>query len=1757
VIALSWLWLFVGFVLPVLAILVLPWFVRLRTLHLAILTCGLALLPAYTLWSVIFSSPYWRESTQIAWTGVRASGVPLSIGGRVEESVVGWPTNQEEPQLIFHPPAAGTDQTTLEIKGGGAFVFDESRKQLLNGEPITVGQPRSFGDYQIRVNRLGFGLAFLSPEVEVLDAQGRSLSGFSLREERTRSLLFFISSTPIEDLDELNDDAAREQVVAARQKLEEWAADIWLYRNGNENVQVLTRNSSATQSLKSGTSFSIKWPTMSLTFDLSSRPLPDGLVEQQLIFRAPWRLASPLPPSQIAGCEQPTGAKSGELNLMLTGIAQPCDIAFVMPLGGEASEFRQQVTLSPDSAKFTSSDAINTENLPELPPGVIDDRRTIGTSQITRAQGPYSFDFSTVKNLPSRLGTFVLIFMTLGVFAAGVFLSLPRMLTLNLRMVYGLSLLVWDLLCLRLLLSFRYALDPAALDAHAIEGVTLAFVGVIVTPGIVLLMARVRADRFDGPVEEPDKRGAMRLALGYLLLLIVSAVVAWYAAPRLWKGLPDTYYVGILDAIFSRAGLAFLLIIIVAVALIALHARFLYLPDSPRSETKGNLARVFVSSWYGIESYFSECKDFWDARLSGGVKQQLTYVVGGVLLFLAFLLSFVLVRLLLPGDKTAQEMSVPVIFVWLAVLWLALRLFFRSGPAKSAISWKGVLVLVLSAIGMITVPSLLVPVAIGDFGSIVPVLAIVLPLSWLLILLLPNKARISVALAVILIFTAGFFLYQNIEGLIPFHKQIVTALPDPIAQQQVVSGSPGRLFARLLNYKKGTAAQAFALTANSIAGGEGLGYQELLNGNQHTWENRAIAHRGGWSGMGFGRAPNRMSNIRQDTLQYDSVFSFFLVSEYGFIGGVFIMLLYAIPLVLIFVGGKQRFDGGYGLAFIIASMFFIEAVYHMGMNIGSFPMTGRNLPLLSVNSPTDLIRWTILFSFAVTVIFWRYKGGGVLAAESPSLIDDSTTNSLSTLSPPGFFNGGEPIVKYALIFFLIPVLFATAVLYSGLGVLFDTGKDLKSYNYKKMMSVLDYYLKHNIIVYANGRLKSDPTKLEDPDARSFFEREIIRFNLEDFVEKEERFRKEYIDQLNDRLGSVRTVAEYNEPLRELANKRPPQRRRNIFELKVLKTDEDGNVLETTVRPNDDFNIDFSFQDDAGQNVPKVAYGGHAIIGPAWIQGRVQAVVNPDAKLPWLRRLRDAVLSDEAAAMSWNDGRGLTLSLDAALHEAATDFVAAKGLQLHDISLSSIRPPNPAKQSPYLERLPQRVALAVIDLTDGSTLALGGWPRMTSRRQWVLSTVTVDGSPKTFWTPTSQWLDREAPRGMRIRYGGERNFERVLVMGSSTKPLWAAAVLKIHPDAKDLRVRGAKGEENSAFGITLPGKAWDLNSQSTNWVDLNEYLKTSDNRYHIRLGLLGLASSENGKIKIGGKSVSVDESLTADQTPWSMYPSFIAPIQAITRSGHLEMSTLGNAPNNGLVNSELAKNLRGMFSIGITRVQRPSGQFSEFGPRRSFWTKNEADDFMGTSPFDSSIFDSISPQAPDFAFDNLTSPRDYVSMLLGGSNNLWSNVDVAAAFGSCLLGRPIVAHIVANDVPIKPFSERQRLDPVIASQLRPGLNAVAESAGGTAYRALHVGDALSFLTNGGIKMYAKTGTLKANEDEIATSRILLALVKWKDEAKGEIEAGLVFSLVAEEARSGTTTHWIRDFIMQHQSEISRLLHIGTQPGTVDGQPISQR
>jgi hypothetical protein len=531
-IALSWLWLLLGFLAPVCVFLVVSYLIRLKPLHLALLVLGTAFIPAFTLWLVIFDSPYWHEGTQIAWTGVKATGSPLSIGGKAEQAIVGWPTGAEEPQLILHPGGTSASQTTIEIKGGGGFVFDENHEQLLNGEPLAVGATRTIGDYQIRVNRLGRSFwAFFRSEIEVLDNNGNQLAGFSLRENRTRSLRLLIAGTPMEDLDKLKDDSARERVIAARQKLEEWAADIWLFRQDSKQVQILSRESSHTHVVQGTSTLSVKWPTMTLTFDVGASRLPDGVAQEELVFKSPWRLASPLPPSKLNECDNPANVQADQLNFMLVGRAQPCDIAFVLPLGGETSEMRDEVTVSTVSAKFNTPDAIDNETPKSPPPGTIVKRHDIGTSQVSRVYGPYSFDLSTVRNLPSRAGTLVLLLFALGIYGAGLTLTLPRMVDSNRILVYGLSLAAWNFLCLRLLLSFRYALDPAALDAHAIEGVRLAFVGLTVVPGLLLLFARLRADRYDGPAEEPQKNRAMFIGIGYLVLLTAAGFVALHA-PR-------------------------------------------------------------------------------------------------------------------------------------------------------------------------------------------------------------------------------------------------------------------------------------------------------------------------------------------------------------------------------------------------------------------------------------------------------------------------------------------------------------------------------------------------------------------------------------------------------------------------------------------------------------------------------------------------------------------------------------------------------------------------------------------------------------------------------------------------------------------------------------------------------------------------------------------------------------------------------------------------------------------------------------------------------------------------------------------------------------------------------------------------------------------------------------------------------------------------------------------------------------------------
>lgn len=385
------------------------------------------------------------------------------------------------------------------------------------------------------------------------------------------------------------------------------------------------------------------------------------------------------------------------------------------------------------------------------------------------------------------------------------------------------------------------------------------------------------------------------------------------------------------------------------------------------------------------------------------------------------------------------------------------------------------------------------------------------------------------------------------------------------------------------------------------------------------------------------------------------------------------------------------------------------------------------------------------------------------------------------------------------------------------------------------------------------------------------------------------------------------------------------------------------------------------------------------------------------------------------------------------------------------------------------------------------------------------------------------------------------------MGSATKPIWATAVLGVHPNLdQKLRVAGADGEESDIFGIRL-SRVWHVTPSG--WRNFNDYLVMSDNRYQVRLGFLGLADRRGSDVlPDNGTSNSLKESMSAGApAAWKSYPKFPEEIKfAKDRPG--VMSSLHE--------TALAQQLERMYSIGVIH--------NEIAHRVSFWTKRESDDLTSSTREDSAeskssptkVFRWISPQAPDFALDKITSPSDYVTLLLGGGTNLWSNVDFAAAFATCTTGNPVIAHVVKNDQKIEPFSARRQFVE-IAKRVQPGLAGVITK--GTARGAFQSTKAIAFLTSlgasMGIEAYAKTGTLKAADDARDTSRIVLALIKWKDKDKGVAQTGLVFSVVGEQAQKGTAALWLGEFLWKYQDEIRRLLAEGIPGQKKEGKSTS--
>lgn len=1774
-----------GFLLPLIAYIVL--YVVLRKKRLSwigpaspLAAAGVAIISTLVILAVVFFSPQWPEGTQIAWTSVEANNKPLVVGGAREEAVVGWPNGSFTPS--FRVTTNERSQAAIELAGGGAFVRDDDTRTFVNGDSLVPGERIKIADYTFRVVKgntlLTVSLLIVlpivvlvtvfavirrrrpgtAPEALALVALGASvlvplivgtaaflspqlperlLPGWTQKVdigmEGAGELAFFYLPNAFigrPKVYTLESQIERTEALASQSeaslRLKQWAAGVRLLLDSDGALRILEREKVWTTQSKLPCKLSVIWPGLTLPIEI--RKDDTKLVAE---FPPPWRLVSPIPPppdeadgafqekevEQAAPNAQSESKNTNaapaiqELPLVVTSRARPNDIAFVLPFGQGIADPREVLTLVRRSGYETifapNKNLRSTDDQRDSVPPEYRQSPKVGdaagvTSKTIVRSGPYGFTLATVHDLPSPQKILGLISVALLCFFGGLVLTSTRMDGDDLWVVCGLAATIWSFLSLRLLLAIRYALAPNHLDQLAVSGVTVAVTGLAVVPGLILLACRLRCDYFARPVDERSRKRIRIRALIYLLILAAALIFEHSQTAHLWANLPEKLTPTI--SLPFKAALIVLMIYLTAAILLIYKTSANRLP----------VQTILLGPWCFSADWLSRKATGWWEKMSDGQPTNRFRAIALIVLAFVYFAVIPAALSLVPARKFFQETLVPILFCWPpAIFWLASRRYFSPGGNSRLPSRK-----VAIACALLTLlPVLFLPVFIRDAGSIMNVLAIFIPVAFLLLSASPRYCGWIASIVLLVAFLAAAVVYLNLRTFFPY--------------------LPGEAGVRLLNFKEESSVESYIVFANAVKGEDsgGLPLQKLRNGYQHTWENNAIAHVGGYLGLGFGNAPTRRSQVRQDTLQYDSVFSFFIVSEHGLIGGISLLVLFAVPLALILVSGRLGFDFGTALAALITSAFLFEAIFHAGMNLNAFPFTGRDLPLLAVNSVTDLVRWTILLGAAALAIFWKYDDKGGMRKEAVSIVTPNAGPSLRKTENPRLY------LRAVIVIAIAPAVAVAWVAWNAFSVANDSKLD-EPFGWDGVLRTTAQVIQEGGVTVdqQTKKLRIDANKLKVTEGM-LIEQEVKRFNALPEEERDEETRtKSTIEQVN----RVRSFADYNKALDEARRQSlyPAQERRpSLFRLvHPIVWDDEGRAEsrgEYIVEPNPDFNIQLSFSTGRKEDeIPRVTLRDkkETIVGPAWVMGHWVLATNTDAPLPWAANLSSAITA-QSSRLGAAEASSLygTLTVDGALQRAALSFVADKGRALYDEILKRLpAAPGSANGQPMenmsnidQRRKPPRVAISVVSIPDGEAIALGGWPRMTSDRFWRME-------DKREWIPPVNWVEGEAPRSLRSLYEGDRNFDRI-VMGSATKPIWATAVLGVHPNLdQKLRVSGADGEESEIFGMRLSRK-WHVTPSG--WRNFNDYLVMSDNRYQVRLGFLGLADARGSDVvPDDGTSNSSKESMSTGQpVAWRAYPKFPEEIR-FSKDRLGAMSSLHE--------TALAEQLERMYSIGVVH--------NDITHRVSFWTKRESDDLTTSSREDSAgrksgrptkVFRWISPQAPDFALDKVTNPSDYVTLLLGGGTNLWSNVDFAAAFATCVTGYPVIAHVVRNDQKVETLSGRTQFVE-IAKRVQPGLAGVISK--GTARGAFQSTMAIGFLSSlkasMGIEAYAKTGTLKAADDARDTSRVVLALIKWKDKGKGIAQAGLVFSVVGEQAQKGTASRWLGEFLWKYQDEIRRLL-----------------
>jgi hypothetical protein len=1696
----------------------------------------------------------WPASTQVAWTAAeaidRTSGA-MVIGGPESSATIGWPNGAFWPEVRVAPAGEGLQ---IGTRGGSALVRVDGK--YVNGDGIALGDGgKQLGKFSIELKRRGWLwrrkiLIGRTPMAEPLIV----LTPPPPHATRARALDALLVSR-------LNDLRRSGEVeLATINALEQWAGSLRVLMPDEDELRVIGDREPAREMTvaKAPAQVEILWPRRRLVM----RVMNDGGAAR-LSFEPPWTRTTSLPPFE-------------EGKSTLTFAREPSAGAntFLLPLGHGAADFRHNVAmqLSPDGlARFRDGADLAAPASRKAPRWVRQDQpsvlgrafapnRSLSSVRVPLAASKGAgllLTITTVRDLPTPRALLIALFCAWVAFVAFVAsIAFGRVRRLRLRDLWcigGILVATWSILLVRVLLAVRYLLTPTAVDEVTAKGLAGSLAALVILPGFIALAVRLWLHHRPGIAHDSGSSGG---TIAVALTLVAGAVVEFVIMPR--QILPNLSVL-YLPSTFDR-----LLLVVYGVAALAIL---------------GALGKSIAAFWqWPYRATFETGRTFWQA-LNEAAQQPpdpnvfKRYTIDPFRRVFAALLSPALKPLffgwcgatvaILVLSRVAPEYVRQII----APLWMvgvpALLLLARPvANTQNALS-------VLDAPDATRAPQkleptlpdtiatvvvlLFAPVAImlgvlGDFGAIYSVLAFWFPLA--LLLLLTSSVRLAATLLVVLA-TGVTVAYWALLG-----------------SYAIAPGMTEHILSRVEVMKHGSSAQEWLLDLEAPSAGDAhsVTAANVRNALVHEWEHMAMVRKGGWLGLGFNRAPASQSFIRQDTIQYDSVYSFFIAGDHGVVGGLFLMALFAAPIALLLMR-RTRLRVGDLLAIAIAASFLGEALTHAAMNVSQLWFSGRNLPLLATASNSDVLRWALLLGLMCQALLWSSG----LRADAFDTIPETAVTRTSVFDPEfgerrrRWMNRSVMIaivvlgavVAYvsrdfawlafaltiplamllrtreyaalallpALMIFVLVVRGSVHALQSAEFDVLTWSRLLKRVDEMHDAGLLRFDPKTKLIVFrdAEGKFTSRPT------GATLLEAEVLRFNSLPANLRidggRESLPPSFFNGVTDPGTYYTRMFELWERETELATRTRP----SVFAIRREERDAEGTAeTRYEVTGNPDYNIVHSFAEerDASEVQPVSIRGDMRgdgkdvpLLGRAWAMGHWVYAPTQDARrlgLGWMTQYGDALLRVRPGRRA----RLGKLTLDAELQRLTQATVDAAGREIHRGLITA------GARSP----LPPRVAFTIMNGKTGEVLAMSSWPRAAASDNWSSRTVSQGGQSWVEREPPSSWLSTTAPLSLASRQAVDHNFAAI-EMGSAAKPFWATAALVVHPDLDRLlwvrngdcdRVVGKRCYERQMFGANI-GKGWQV-SAMPRWVDFNTYLAASDNRYHTRLGMLALARADGDRIADDGRghSPSGRESLTGRPVAWDRYPA-LADSTGHTREKPRVLANLHE--------QRLAVTMRDLFGV---RTGAPSAEGELRRYHLAFWSGDEADDLRTSEALEPLAI--VSPEAVDLRLNRISGTRDYIAVLLGGATSRWSNIDAAAAFSSLAMRRPIVPHIVAGVTSPKPLASRTAAfdkDAIAAAEkLDDGLQRVISE--GT---ALHIRPQLRSL-QARYDVYAKTGTLATVDPERPTSRILLIVVA-RDE-RGVPRNAVTMSFVAERTSPGFATAQLGKFIDNYEAELVRLL-----------------